>query len=274
MRGRAAHRRARPGEARDRQLSRGREENCFAPNHPQQPELGRRELRLRANCGSSATTTPRPRPRATSGWRPVRRRACATGTSSGASAPNGTPPATSTVVHCTYDPETRSGTPGAERARSRATSTGCPPRTPFPAEYVSTTGCSTFRSPARRIRGACADVAAPRVPRRRTRGDRGRRRRRRGGRRARLPRRPQSGQQARDYGVRRAGARGGGAGGRACSSSGTAISSPTWPTTRRASRCSTAPSRSGTPGPSLPGGDLGAPAAPPRMPNFAPAHPR
>ncbi len=36
----------------------------------------------------------------------------------------------------------------------------------------------------------------------------------------------------------------------ACSSSGTAISSPTWPITRPAGRCSIAPSRSGIPGPS------------------------
>ena len=41
---RAPHRRARSGEARDRQLSGGQEEECHAPNHPQKPELGKRAI--------------------------------------------------------------------------------------------------------------------------------------------------------------------------------------------------------------------------------------
>ena len=43
----AAHRGARSGEARHRQLSaRARARSCFAPNHPQRPELGKRALPL------------------------------------------------------------------------------------------------------------------------------------------------------------------------------------------------------------------------------------
>ena len=46
--------------------------------------------------------------------------------------------------------------PAPTRARSRATSTGFPPRTPCRRKCGSTTGCSTCRFPARRIRGASA----------------------------------------------------------------------------------------------------------------------
>ncbi len=43
---RAAHRGTRSDQARDRQLSADGEEECFAPNHPQQPEAGKRALPL------------------------------------------------------------------------------------------------------------------------------------------------------------------------------------------------------------------------------------
>lgn len=55
-------------------------EPCSAPVHPKQPELGRREFRSRASCGSSARTSPRRRPRATSACSRATRCACATAT--------------------------------------------------------------------------------------------------------------------------------------------------------------------------------------------------
>ena len=93
----------------------GASEDCFAPNHPQQPELGKRALPFTrelwierddytedaaeglfpARAGRRGAAALRVH-RALHGAREGRRRA------------------TSTVVHCTYDPDTRSGTPGAD----------------------------------------------------------------------------------------------------------------------------------------------------------------
>ena len=70
--------------------------------------------RSRASSGSSATTTRRTRRRAISALPRAPRCGCASPTSSAASAPRRMPPATSIAVHCTYDPATRSGTPGAD----------------------------------------------------------------------------------------------------------------------------------------------------------------
>jgi glutaminyl-tRNA synthetase len=92
----------------------GQEEDCFAPNHPQQPELGRRALPLTRELwidrDDYVETPPKGYFRLTPGAE-VRLRygyiiRC-TGADKDASG-------NVTVVHCTYDPATRSGTPGAD----------------------------------------------------------------------------------------------------------------------------------------------------------------
>ena len=159
-----------PVQARHRQLPGRRGEECLAPNHPQQPELGKRALPLRASCGSSATTSPE---HAAEGLFPPGARAprcaCATATSSAAPAPTRMPRATSRrALH--LRPATRAAARRAPtRARSRATSTGCPPRTRCPRRCGSTIGCSACRFRARAIRGetrgdGAAAVPAPRAP--------------------------------------------------------------------------------------------------------------
>ena len=55
----------------------GEEEECFLPNHPQQPELGTRAVPFRVSSGSSATISAKSRRRDTFVSRPARRCGCA-----------------------------------------------------------------------------------------------------------------------------------------------------------------------------------------------------
>ena len=89
-------------------------EDCFAPNHPQRPELGKRALPLTRELwierDDYAEDPPKGYFRLSPGAE-VRLRygyiiRC-TGVEKDADG-------NVTVVHCTYDPETRSGTPGAD----------------------------------------------------------------------------------------------------------------------------------------------------------------
>ena len=89
-------------------------EDCFAPNHPQQPELGKRALPLTRELwierDDYAESPPKGYFRLSPGAE-VRLRygyiiRC-TGAQKDAAG-------NVTVVHCTYDPDTRSGTPGAD----------------------------------------------------------------------------------------------------------------------------------------------------------------
>jgi len=92
----------------------GHSEDCFAPNHPQQAELGKRALPLTRELwierDDYSEAPPKGYFRLTPGAE-VRLRygyiiQC-TGAEKDAHG-------NITVVHCTYDPETRSGTPGAD----------------------------------------------------------------------------------------------------------------------------------------------------------------
>ena len=92
----------------------GHVEDCFAPNHPQQPELGRRALPLTRELWIERDDyTEQPAKgyfRLTPGAE-VRLRygyivRCVGADKDAAG--------TVTAVHCTYDPQTRSGTPGAD----------------------------------------------------------------------------------------------------------------------------------------------------------------
>jgi glutaminyl-tRNA synthetase len=92
----------------------GEREVCLAPNHPQKPELGKRELRfgreLWIERDDFAETPPKGYFRLAPGAEARLRYAYivkCVGVEKDAAG-------NVTVVHCTYDPSTRSGTPGAE----------------------------------------------------------------------------------------------------------------------------------------------------------------
>ena len=92
----------------------GQAESAFAPNHPQRPELGRRELRFSRELwierDDFAEVPPKGFFRLAPGAEARLRYAYivkCTGVERDASG-------NVTVIHCTYDPATKSGTPGAE----------------------------------------------------------------------------------------------------------------------------------------------------------------
>ena len=92
----------------------GKSEDCFAPNHPQKPELGRRALpftrELWIERDDYTDTPPKGYFRLAPGAEVRLRYAYivrCTGVERDATG-------NVTAVHCTYDPETRSGTPGAD----------------------------------------------------------------------------------------------------------------------------------------------------------------
>ncbi|CAG0968170.1 glutaminyl-tRNA synthetase [Burkholderiales bacterium] len=92
----------------------GRSEACEAPNHPQRPELGRRELRFERELWIDREDFAEHPPKGYFRLSPgaeVRLRYAyvvrCTGVEKDADG-------NVTAVHCTYDPTTRSGTPGAE----------------------------------------------------------------------------------------------------------------------------------------------------------------
>jgi len=89
-------------------------EDCFAPNHPQQPELGKRALPLTRELwierDDYAENPPKGYFRLSPGAE-VRLRYGYIIRCTGADKDTD---GNVTVVHCTYDPDTRSGTPGAD----------------------------------------------------------------------------------------------------------------------------------------------------------------
>jgi len=97
----------------------GREEECVAPNHPQKPELGRRTLpfgrELWIEREDFEETPPKGYFRLTPGAE-VRLRYAYVVKCLGAERDA---QGRVTVVHCTYDPTTRSGTPGADARKVR-----------------------------------------------------------------------------------------------------------------------------------------------------------
>ena len=122
----------------------GREELCEAPNHPQKPDWGKRQLPFLARAVDRARgLRRRRRPRATSASTPATRCACATPMSSSASATTRAPTACAAGRSRTRARAPRAPTP----TRSRAISTGSARSTPTPPRSASTTGCSRRRSP-------------------------------------------------------------------------------------------------------------------------------
>jgi glutaminyl-tRNA synthetase len=92
----------------------GQVEDCFAPNHPQKPELGRRALPLTRELwierDDYSEAPPKGYFRLTPGAEARLRYAYIVKCTGAVKDADGNV----TEVHCTYDPDTRSGTPGAD----------------------------------------------------------------------------------------------------------------------------------------------------------------
>jgi glutaminyl-tRNA synthetase len=92
----------------------GRSEQCSVPNHPQKPELGRRELRFSRELWIERDDFMEAPPKGYFRLAPgaeARLRYAYIVKCTGVEKDSA---GNVTVVHCTYDPSTRSGTPGAE----------------------------------------------------------------------------------------------------------------------------------------------------------------
>ena len=142
--------------------SEGHSEDCFAPNHPQQPELGKRALPLTRELWIERDdyneSPPKGYFRLTPGAE-VRLRygyiiKCIGADKDAAGRV--------TVVHCTYDPETRSGTPGADVRKVKGNIHWLSAAHATPAEVRLYDRLFQVPFPgARNPWGARADVAAP-----------------------------------------------------------------------------------------------------------------
>ncbi len=140
----------------------GQSEDCLAPNHPQQPELGKRALPLTRELwierDDYSEAPPKGYFRLTPGAE-VRLRygyiiKCIGAEKDAAGRV--------TVVHCTYDPETRSGTPGADARKVKGNIHWLSAAHAAPAEVRLYD--RLFRVPfpgAKNPWGVRADVAAP-----------------------------------------------------------------------------------------------------------------
>ena len=216
----------------------GQEENCFAPNHPQRPELDKRALPFSRELWIERDDYQEDAPQGYFRLAPgaeVRLRFAYIVRCVGA---DKDADGNVVAVHCTYDPATRSGTPGADARKVRGNIHWLSAAHALPAEVRLYD--RLFAVPVSRdapSAGHAEPTAGGESCRRaRNRGRRRRRRRRRRrARRAQLARRSQSGQQARDHGLRRARARQHRRREKCSSSSGTATSSRICATTRRAS---------------------------------------
>ena len=97
-------------------LDAAHEEALEFPNHPKNPELRHaRRCRSRASCGSSATISPKCRRRVSTASCRAAKCACAASASCAATSVVKDADGTIAELHCTLDPETRHGMPGADR---------------------------------------------------------------------------------------------------------------------------------------------------------------
>jgi glutaminyl-tRNA synthetase len=143
----------------------GEAEDCVAPNHPQQPDLGRRALPLTRELWierDDYTETPpkgyfRLAPGAEARLRYGYIVKCIGAERDAAG--------NVTVVHCTYDPDTRSGTPGADARKVKGNIHWLSAAHAVPAEVRLYDRLFNVPFPgAKNPWGVRADVAAPEVP--------------------------------------------------------------------------------------------------------------
>ena len=142
----------------------GAHETAHAPNHPQRPELGRRELRfgreLWIERDDFAEDPPKGFFRLAPGAEARLRYAYivrCTGVEKDADGKV-------TVVHCTYDPATKSGTPGAEARKVKGNIHWLPVSDAVPAEVRLYDRLFRVPFPGARASPAARDAAAPEAP--------------------------------------------------------------------------------------------------------------
>ena len=143
----------------------GHSEDCFAPNHPQQPELGKRALPLTRELWIDRDDYTEAPPKGYFRLAPgaeVRLRygyivKCIGAEKDAAG--------NVVVVHCTYDPETRSGTPGADARKVKGNIHWLSVAHAIPAEVRLYDRLFHVPFPgAKNPWGVRADVAAPEIP--------------------------------------------------------------------------------------------------------------
>ncbi len=143
----------------------GAAEDCFAPNHPQQPDLGRRALPLTRELWIERDDYTEAPPKGYFRLAPgaeVRLRYGYIVKCIGADKDSA---GNVTVVHCTYDPDTRSGTPGADARKVKGNIHWLSAAHAVPAEVRLYDRLFHVPFPgARNPWGARADVAAPEAP--------------------------------------------------------------------------------------------------------------
>ena len=143
----------------------GEAEDCVAPNHPQQPDLGKRALPLTRELWierDDYTETPPKGYFRLSPGAEVRLRygyiVKCIGAEKGAAG-------NVTAVHCTYDPDTRSGTPGADARKVKGNIHWLSAAHAVPAEVRLYDRLFNVPFPgAKNPWGVRADVAAPEAP--------------------------------------------------------------------------------------------------------------
>jgi glutaminyl-tRNA synthetase len=143
----------------------GQSEDCFAPNHPQRPELGRRALPLSRELwierDDYTEAPPKGYFRLTPGAE-VRLRYGYIVKCVGAERDAD---GNVTAVHCTYDPETRSGTPGADARKVKGNIHWLSATRASPAEVRLYDRLFQMPFPgAKNPWGVRADVAVPEAP--------------------------------------------------------------------------------------------------------------
>jgi glutaminyl-tRNA synthetase len=143
----------------------GQGEDCFAPNHPQQPELGKRALPLTRELWIERDDYTEAPPKGYFRLAPgaeVRLRygyivKCVGADKDAAG--------NVTVVHCTYDPQTRSGTPGADARKVKGNIHWLSAAHAVPAEVRLYDRLFNVPFPgAKNPWGVRTGVAAPEVP--------------------------------------------------------------------------------------------------------------
>jgi glutaminyl-tRNA synthetase len=149
----------------------GQEEECFAPNHPQKPELGRRSLPFGRELWIEREDFEEKPPKGYFRLSPgaeVRLRygyiVKCLGAERDASG-------RVCVVHCTYDPQTRSGTPGAEARKVRGNIHWLSVSHAQPCEVRLYDRLFSVPQPGRSTAGPEAALAAPEVGSRIALGD-------------------------------------------------------------------------------------------------------
>jgi glutaminyl-tRNA synthetase len=143
----------------------GEGEDCFAPNHPQQADLGKRALPLTRELWIERDDYTEAPPKGYFRLAPGAEVRLRYGYIVKCLGADKDAAGNVTVVHCTYDPQTRSGTPGADARKVKGNIHWLSAAHAVPAEVRLYDRLFNVPFPgAKNPWGVRADVAAPEVP--------------------------------------------------------------------------------------------------------------